>query len=1213
MCVRPPILARAAGSRILLCLVSSLVLVTSASAAEFRRGPDLAAARSNHAAALLQDGRVLVAGSSTSAAAWTTELYDPVQHRWQSGPGLGQAEAAATLTTLLTGKVLLVGQGRQLFDPVTTTWSAPAAAATPHRRHTATLLATGQVLVAGGEARFGGETDALEWYDPINDSATYWGHLNQARRDHAAVRLNSGKVLFAGGRSFGTTLSSVEVFDPQLNYVESSQNGMLAARSGFSLTLLPGGKVLAAGGSDGMANLANAEIYDPASGAWQWTGAMSVPRSGHAATLLPDGRVLVSGGETAPGTAAATAEIYDPASGGWSIAGPLAVARAGHAAVLLPSGSVMLAGGTGSAAAATSSEWFDPAVPQVRFDSLLPNLRTGAIATWLPPGKVLFGGGGMNNDYNAFADVFDTATSSWSGIGLVAGRTRHTQTLLGNGKVLLAGGLYAGTPTAHSELVSGVTSSSTATAPLLTARAAHTASLLADGSVLVAGGYGSDGAAVAATERYRPGLNVWTACAALNTPRADHTATLLDDGRVLVSGGRDATGQVLDSAELYDPATDRWSTLAPMGAARQRATATLLRSGAVLVAGGTDGTDQPLARTDLFDPRTSTWRRGADLTQPRVQHSATLLPSGQVLVAGGRSGPGGGLREVEIYSPEFDRWTPAPLLLQVRAGHSALLLPSGEVLVAFGYANNWVPLLERYDPGLVPDPTRQPRLYPVDLLAGSYGTLRAAGSGFRPAASADSGSGAGAASNLPLLQLQRIDNGQMRFVAADAALPFSDSLFAGRPRDLAAFPVGPVLVRVWVNGIPSAAVQATQAGVPATTTAPLASGGVRRATVTFAPPNDDGGAPIGGYRVTAVPGATLRTCLVPCSAVDFEDLSPGSYTFTVSAVNIAGAAAASAPSNGVVVQARASVILTSGDNPSAYGGSVTFTASVAGQAPGGAVTFRADGTVLCADVALAGGIASCATDALAGGLHAIGASYAGDAGNTAAESATLYQQVDTAASQAALGSSANPSTYGDSVVLTATITARWLDGHVDFHDGAAPLCLQVALSNGVARSTVNDFAVGTHAITARYGGDGDTGASVSFALAQQVLALPTTTSLATPCRHAFSANQPFTLQATIAAAPLGGTPGGQVDFVADSGATLCAAVPLAGGAASCTTTALAAPAGQGQGNVAIRARYSGDAINAGGSSPDLSVTVLDPADVLLRNGFEAAVAGCPAR
>jgi len=1210
MRARPPAIT---GVRILLCLLSSLGPAASAAAADFRRGPDLAAARSSHAAALLQDGRVLVAGGSAAAAAWTTELYDPVQHRWQSGPALGQAEAAATLTTLQTGKVLLVGQGRQLFDPLTSTWSAPAAAVTPHRRHTATVLATGQVLVAGGEGRFGGETDALEWYDPVNDSATYWGRLNQARSSHAAVRLNSGKVLFAGGRGSGATLASVEVFDPQLNYTELGPGSLLAARSGFSLTLLPGGKVLAAGGNDGMANLASAEIYDPASGTWQWAGGMSVPRSGHAATLLPDGRVLVSGGETAPGTAAATAEIYDPASGGWSSAGSLAVVRAGHAAVLLPSGSVMLAGGTGSAAAATSSEWFDPAVPLARFDSLLQSLRTGAVATWLPPGKVLFGGGGMNNDYNTFADVFDTATSGWSGINLVAGRTRHTQTLLGNGKVLLAGGLYFGTPTAHSELVSGQTSSSTAAAPMLTARAAHTASLLADGSVLAVGGYGSDGAAIAAAERYRPGLNSWTACAALNTPRADHTATLLDDGRVLVSGGRDAAGQVLDSAELYDPATDLWTTVAATGAARQRATATLLRSGAVLVTGGSDGADLPLARVDLFDPRTSTWRRGADLALPRVLHSATLLPSGQVLVAGGRSGPGGGLREVEIYSPEFDRWTPAPLLTVLRAGHSALLLPSGDVLIAFGYGNNWVPLLERYDPGLAPDPARQPRLYSADLLAGSHGTLRATGSGLRPAATADSGSGAGAASNLPLLQLQRIDNGQMRFIAADAALPFSDSLFAGRPRDFANFPAGPLLVRAWVNGIPGAALQTTQASVPAATAPPQAGGGVRRATVTFVPPNDDGGAPISGYRVSAVPGAALRTCLAPCSTVDFEDLSPGTYTFTVSAVNLAGAAAPSAPSNSVVAQARATVTLGSGENPGAYGSPVTFTASVAGEAPGGTVTFRADGTVLCADVALAAAIATCSTDALAGGLHAIVASYAGDAGNTAAESATLYQQIDTAASQAALSSSANPSRYGDSVVLTATITARWLDGHVDFHDGATPLCLQVALSSGIARCSVNDFVVGTHAITARYGGDGDTGASVSFALAQQVLALPTTTSVATPCGRAFSANQPFTLQATITATPLGGTPAGQVDFVADSGATLCTAVPLVGGAANCTTTALAAPAGQGQGVVAIRARYSGDAINAGGSSPDLTVTVLDPADVLLRSGLEAAVPGCPAR
>ena len=221
--------------------------------------------------------------------------------------------------------------------------------------------------------------------------------------------------------------------------------------------------------------------------------------------------------------------------------------------------------------------------------------------------------------------------------------------------------------------------------------------------------------------------------------------------------------------------------------------------------------------------------------------------------------------------------------------------------------------------------------------------------------------------------------------------------------------------------------------------------------------------------------------------------------------------------------------------------------------------------------------------------------------------------MDSAASQAALASSANPSTYGDRVVLTATITTTRLAGTVDFHDGAAPLCLAVPLTAGKAACEVENFSVGTHAITARYSGDGDTGASVSFALAQQVLALPTTTSVATSCQRRFTANEPFTLSAAIDTTALGGVPGGSVDFVTDNGVTLCQAVALDAGSASCTTTGVAAPAGQHQGMVAITARYSGDAINAGGDSAALEVTVFDAADVILRHGFEAAVAGCPGR
>lgn len=1207
----PPFVSRV-GGRVLLCLLQSLGLSAAANAAEFRRGPDLSAPRSGHAAALLQDGRVLVIGSTTQAAAWSTELYDPVQHRWQPGPGLAQAEAGASLTVLPSGKVLLMGQERQLFNPVTDTWTASAQGFVQRRRHSATLLASGQVLIAGGEARLGGEYDRLDGYDPAVDTLTYWGHLNQPRQAHAAARLISGKVLIAGGRASGMELSGVELFDPQYNQIETTA-GMLAARSDFSLTLLPDGRVLAAGGSNGGISQNSCEIYDPAGGGWQWAAGMIHPRSGHTASLLPDGKLLVSGGNTAAGTAQATAEIYDPATNQWSVAGGMAVARAGHAAVLLPSGSVLLAGGSGAATAAVSSEWFDPAITSTQFASIPQTLRRDAITTLLPPDKVLLGGGsGLPGDDSSAAETVDTTTGTWSWLGLVAGRTRHTQTLLGNGKVLLAGGLYSGAPTAHTELADGLTSTSAAAAFMLTPRYAHTATLLADGGVLVAGGYTAGALPTTAAEYYRSGM-MWAPRAALNTPRADHTATLLDDGRVLVSGGRGAGGQLLDSAEIYDPALDSWTIIAAPGIARESATATLLRSGEVLVLGGIGSTGLPLARADLYEPHSRSWHQAAVPAQARVQHTVTLLPGGQVLVAGGRAGAGGGSNSVEIYTPEFNSWSSAAPLMTPRAGHVAILLSSGQLVFAQGYADNWAPIVERYETGIAPNATRQPRLYSASLPAGGQGNLRISGSGFRPAATADGGSSAGAPSNLPVLQVQRVDNGQTRFVRSDPELLFTDSVFNGRAADLVDFPAGPVQLRIWVNGIPSAPLLATLASVPATTAAPVASGGVLRASVTFAAAADDGGAPISGYRVTAAPGGAVRSCLAPCSTVEFDVLPPGTYSFRVSAVNAAGTAAPSSPSNSIVVQARSSVALGSSANPSRYGAAVTFTATVSGEAPGGTATFQSDGNTVCSDVALNAGVAVCTTSTLGGGLHAIHVSYSGDAGNTAAQSATLYQQVDSAASQAALSSSANPSTYGDRVVLTARITTTRLAGHVDFHDGAAPLCLDVQLSNGVATCEVENFSVGTHAITARYSGDGDTGASVSFALAQQVLALPTATSVATSCQRRLTANQPFTLSAAISAQALGGIPGGSVDFVTDSGITLCQAVPLNAATASCTSTGLAAPAGQSQGVVAITARYSGDAINAGGNSPALEVTVFDAADVILRNGFEVAVAGCPGR
>ena len=77
--------------------------------------------------------------------------------------------------------------------------------------------------------------------------------------------------------------------------------------------------------------------------------------------------------------------------------------------------------------------------------------------------------------------------------------------------------------------------------------------------------------------------------------------------------------------------------------------------------------------------------------------------------------------------------------------------------------------------------------------------------------------------------------------------------------------------------------------------------------------------------------------------------------------------------------------LTSGSSPSAYGTSLTFTATVSGSAPTGNVIFK-DGATALATNTLAGGSASYTTAAMTAGSHSITAYYSGDSSNTPSDS-----------------------------------------------------------------------------------------------------------------------------------------------------------------------------------------------------------------------------------
>ena len=72
---------------------------------------------------------------------------------------------------------------------------------------------------------------------------------------------------------------------------------------------------------------------------------------------------------------------------------------------------------------------------------------------------------------------------------------------------------------------------------MVNARAGHTAVLLGDGRVLVAGGGLGDDATTRSAELYDPATGRWTVTGIMADARRGYTATVLADGSVLVVGG----------------------------------------------------------------------------------------------------------------------------------------------------------------------------------------------------------------------------------------------------------------------------------------------------------------------------------------------------------------------------------------------------------------------------------------------------------------------------------------------------------------------------------------------------------------------------------------------------------------------------------------------------------------------------------------------------
>jgi hypothetical protein len=265
--------------------------------------------------------------------------------------------------------------------------------------------------------------------------------------------------------------------------------------------------------------------------------------------------------------------------------------------------------------------------------------------------------------------------------------------------------------------------------------------------------------------------------------------------------------------------------------------------------------------------------------------------------------------------------------------------------------------------------------------------------------------------------------------------------------------------------------------------------------------------------------------------------------------------------------------------------------------PTGTVVFKDGATTVGAATLDAAGMAAFTTSALGLGSHSITALYAGDVGFLPSSSNALAHVVDPGTTSAVLVASPSPSTVGQTVTLTATVSAvapasGTPIGSVTLTEGPTFVAL-AALSGGSATFLLSNLAVGTHTLTATYNGSPELSAGTPGTTTHTVnrsavqVEIQTTPRPSSPCT-------PVTVSISVRPLPPAtGTPTGTVTLM--EGSTTLATGQLIPGFGSALAVFVLPPLAAG--THVLTAIFDGDgAFDASTSAPFAHPVTSDPAN-----------------
>jgi hypothetical protein len=254
------------------------------STGQFSLTGSLITGRMGHTATLLPDGRVLVSGGSSVAVGLgqrqtvpvlaSAELYDPRTGEFSATGSMTTGRDNASAALLEDGRVLMAGGGdevnspmasAELYDPRTGKFSATGSMSNPRYAFTTTLLPDGRVLVSGGDGMGGPPVFPLETYDPTAGTFGPAGSVDANRAYYTTVLLADGHVLFIGGEDlsdpvWAESIAACVLYDPATSKL--TPTGSTLSTVGLAVRLLDG-RVLAMGTLEQRSDSNVAQLYEP--------------------------------------------------------------------------------------------------------------------------------------------------------------------------------------------------------------------------------------------------------------------------------------------------------------------------------------------------------------------------------------------------------------------------------------------------------------------------------------------------------------------------------------------------------------------------------------------------------------------------------------------------------------------------------------------------------------------------------------------------------------------------------------------------------------------------------------------------------------------------------------------------------------------------------------------------------------------------------------